>query len=68
MLSHDFWRWKKACTCVAREEREKKSNVAIHMTPNVRGKRATTAGRQARAMQDKPQQRAGSVACRCRSA
>lgn len=27
------------------------------LRPNVRGKRATTSGRQARAMQDKPQQR-----------
>lgn len=35
---------------------------------NVRGKRSTAEGRQARAMQDKPQQRAGLVAYRRRSA
>jgi hypothetical protein len=36
--------------------------------PNVRAKRATMAGRQARAVQDKPRRRAGLVACRWRSA
>jgi hypothetical protein len=51
------------CRSMATERR-----TGSPVVPNVRGKRATTAGRQARAMQDKPQQRAGLVACRRRSA
>jgi hypothetical protein len=42
--------------------------MAVLALPNVRAKRATTAGRQARAVQDKPRRRAGLVACRWRSA
>jgi hypothetical protein len=38
------------------------------MTPNVRAKRATAAGRQARAVQHGQRRRAGLVACRWRSA
>jgi hypothetical protein len=40
----------------------------VAVASNVRGKRATAAGRQARAVQDKPQRCAGLVACRRRSA
>ena len=41
----------------------------VLVTPNVRAKRATTAGRQARAGENEPRTaRPGLVACRCRSA
>jgi hypothetical protein len=45
---------------------EHKTRVIV--TPNVRAKRATTAGRQAREVQNMPQRLAGLVACRWRSA
>ena len=51
------------------EERRQRVNKVVDVTPYVRAKRATTAGRQARAGENVPRTaRPGQVACRCRSA